>query len=161
MFKSWHSPAGLWFSVLGFLLVTQHGAVLEWEDCADSTHWLSCKSLFYSPCNDPLAGSLHSVALQIEPAASGSRNGAGGGAPLGCRRCWETGKHTHTQAVMFASIKMHAFSHPIYHDPDFLCKGHRKHRRGVFLPRSKLARSSCAQWYAIKDVFSCKPWLPW
>lgn len=46
---------------------------------------------------------------------------------------------------------MHAFSHPIYLNPDFLCKGHRKRRRVVFLRRSKLARSNCAQWYAVKD----------
>lgn len=78
MFKSSLSPAGLWFSVLGFSLVTQHDAVLEGGDRADSTHWPSCKSLFYGPCNDPPAGNLHSVALQIEPAASGSRHGGGG-----------------------------------------------------------------------------------
>ena len=65
--------------VLGFSLVTQHGAVLEGGDRADSTHWPSCKSLFYGPCNDPPAGNLHSVALQIEPAASGSRRGERGG----------------------------------------------------------------------------------
>lgn len=47
-------------------------------DRADSTHWPSCKSLFYGPCNDPPAGNLHSVALQIEPAASGSWHGWGG-----------------------------------------------------------------------------------
>lgn len=111
---------------------------------ADSTHWPSCKSLFYGPCNDPPASNLHSVALQIEPAASGSRCG---GAQYGWRRQWETGKHTHcattnspthtfapeqTHPAMFPFIKMHAFSHPIYLNPNFLCKGHRKRRRLVF-----------------------------
>lgn len=143
--------------------------MLEGGDRADSTHWPSCKSLFYGPCNDPPASNLHSVALQIEPAASGSRRGmvewglGGGGLRMvarGSGRLENTHRvtmhsptHTHKQphAAMFAFIKMHAFSHPIYLNPDFLCKGRRKRRRVVFLHRSKLARSNCAQWYVVRD----------
>ncbi len=61
-----------------------------------------------------------------------------------------TDKQTHA-AAMFTFIKMHAFSHPIYLNLDFLCKGHRKRRRVVFLPHSKLARSNCAQYYVVKN----------
>lgn len=123
-----HPTAGLFilsfFCVGGiFSLVTQHASVLEGGECADSTHRSSCKSLFYGPCNDPPVGNLHSVALQIEPAASCAEmrwRGAGGSRE-------PENAHTHIfQARVIGPdplkkrkekkksfIHMHVFSHPI------------------------------------------------
>lgn len=86
-----------------------------WGNCADSTRWSSCKSLFYGPYNDPPGSNLQSVALQIEAGSQRGwlgRGGCGGVPRLASRGAGglENTHYDHTHTRPNRHIKTHFHS---------------------------------------------------